>query len=739
MKKQRKKQINKVKQNTKNSHGVLLKVLKAFYWCICISAVSVVYIIYESTRQMPDYNDLDKYYPPSVTRIFSSDGKLIRQYYTENRIFVPFRNIPKTISEAFIAAEDKHFYHHKGLDFLGILRAFFVNIYSLATSSNHIEGGSTITQQVVKNMLLTSERSIKRKIQEAILAYVISNRFSKERVLELYLNQVFLGNNSYGVAVAAQNYFNKSLEELNIAEIALLAGLPKAPSVYNPKKHPEKALVRRNYVINRMLEDGYISYESAKHALSDKVILRGKEEDKTILADYFADRVSNIVIDLVGKEEFLNGGFTIITTLNSDYQTHANNALRKGIEMHDIKQGYRKNQYKYNAIVKKVSEAKVTISIDNKDIDIDKKYSMLPLNKLKKDDRLYAIGLKNGKYKLIQYPEINGALFAMEPNTGKVLAMVGGYNYEDSKFDRASQAKRQIGSLVKPFVYLAALEKGIEPNQVFIDEPMEINLGNKKIWKPKNFDGSFWGEITMRRAIERSRNIVTIKLAQIVGMDTIYNVLNRFDLEQEEGKERYLSAALGAVETTLEKITAAYSTLANQGKQVPYQYIELIQDREGRTIYSSRKNKVSMPTNFSSHGRRIVEEDSSYQIISLLEGVVQRGSGRRAKVLNIPIAGKTGSTNNSQDAWFVGFTPDVAAGVFIGYDNPKSLNGLGGSVALPIFVDFMKGINLPAKNFKIPDSVRLYKVDYETGKPSRDGIIEALKKKNNSIFNNINK
>ncbi|WP_341793807.1 MULTISPECIES: penicillin-binding protein 1A [unclassified Rickettsia] len=749
--------------------------LKIFSVLALIGFGVVAYIIYYYSRDLPDYSQLTNYYPPSVTRVYSRDGKLMEEYAFERRVFVPINSVPNSLIEAFIAAEDKNFFSHPGVDIPGIIRAAILNISNLL-HHRRMEGGSTITQQVVKNFLLTNEVSIKRKIKEAVLSYMISNTFTKEQILELYLNQTFFGHGAYGVAMAAQNYFNKSIEELTIAESAFIAGLPKAPSNLNPDKNYARVKERRNYVILRMLEDGYITKEAAKEAIDTPIILQKRDRNETITADYYAEQVREEVIKMLGsKEEFYTAGLTIITSLDAEMQGIAENSLRKGIREYDRKYGFRKpianitlenwqENLKNLPPPPSLLEYKLAVILDAADnyaeIGLENgKKAKIPISEmnwarsnlksvktiLKKGDVIAVESVKD-HYALRQIPAVNGAIMVMNPNTGQVLASVGGYDFTASKFDRVTQALRQPGSLSKTFVYLAALENGIKPNQIFDDGPIEISQGEgMPSWRPKNYEGKFLGPITMRTGLEKSRNLITVRVATAVGLTKIVDIIKRFGINNEPKK--VYSMVLGSIETTLEKMTNAYAIIANSGKKISPHFVELIKDRNGKIIYR-RDNRICSSCNVldfdletatlnipAENVYMVIDEASNYQITSFLTGAVDRGTAYSAKKLGKIMGGKTGTSNDSKDTWFIGFTPKIVVGSYIGYDTPKSLgkSATGSNVVLPIFIDFMQNAykDIPSLPFKVPESIKLLAVDRATGKVTPQGsVIEAFKVNN---------
>lgn len=751
-----------------------------------IGAAILAYVIYYYSRDLPDYSQLKQYYPPSITRMYSSDGKLIEEYAREHRVFVPIHSIPKSLVEAFVAAEDKNFYTHAGIDIFSIIRAAINNV-SRMLNNQRVEGGSTITQQVVKNFLLTSERSLDRKITEAILSYMVTQTFSKEEILELYLNQIYLGKGAYGVASAALNYFNKSVEELTLNEAAVLASLPKAPSKFNPERNYKRAFARKNYVIGRMYDDGYVTETEARKAIAEPITLAKFDKVQTLDADYYAEKVREEIIGMFGEEYFYTAGLTIITCVDSELQHHAANALRFGIKKYDMKRGYRgalKNidlinwqddlrimpkptglrHYKM-AVVLSVEKNQAKIGLrDGSTSSIflkDMKWAATKLSSvaklIKKGDVIVTEKLGN-KYVLQQIPDVNGGIMVVDHSTGRVLAAEGGYDFDNSKFDRTTQAKRQPGSLIKPFVYLAALENGARPNDIFEDAPIELDQGpGLPPWKPKNYENNFLGPMTLRKGLEKSRNTVTVRVGQFAGINKVAETIRRFGINDDPMAVG--SIVLGALETTLSRMTMAYSIIANNGRKVDPHYIELIKDRKGNVIYKrdytecpecksyllDENGTIIPPKIKNPQGRTITDEATNYQIVSLMLGGVQRGTSRGAKHIKQIIAGKTGTTNKAKDTWFMGLTPKIVVGTYIGYDNPKSLGNRasGASIALPVFVHFMQNgyKDMPSVDFVVPESIMLASIDYETGKPSTEkgAIIEAFKKNNyHPLFENEN-
>lgn len=747
-----------------------------------------VYVFWKYSEGLPDYRQLADYDPPTVTRVHAGDGRLLAEFATEKRVYVPVDAIPQRVIRAFLAAEDKNFYSHPGVDFMGIARAVVQNLKNLAEGRRPV-GASTITQQVAKNFLLSNEVSISRKIREAILAFRIEKAFDKDSILELYLNEIYLGSSSYGVAAAALNYFNKSLAELTVAEAAYLAALPKAPSNYHPTRQREAAIARRNWVIDRMLEEGYVSEEDAAQAKVETLVVTSREETEFVSAPFFTEEVRRELYGLYGERGLYGGGLSVHTTLDPRLQAAAAKALRDGLIAYDRRHGWRGPLGTLEiddggwaeklitvehppgldpwrlAVVTKVSKERAEIGFG------DGALGTLPLAELKwarswqEDQKLgpavAAAGevLKAGDviavepvtedkdgeaypentFGLRQIPDINGAIVALDPHTGRILAMEGGFSFEASEFNRATQAKRQPGSAFKPFVYLTALDNGFTPAHLILDAPFVIDQGaDLGKWKPENYSEKFYGPSPMRLGIEKSRNLMTVRLAQYVGMDKIARTAETFGVV--DNLEEVLAMALGSGETTLLRLTAAYGMLANGGKRIVPALIDRVQDKHGTTVYRHDTRSCNgcrdiewseqdMPE-IPDYREQVANPASAYQVVSMLEGVVQRGTGTRVKAVGKPIAGKTGTTNDSFDTWFMGFTPDLAAGVFVGFDEPRTLGKgeTGSSVASPIFRDFMLAAlnGKPAIPFRIPPDIRLIYVDQSTGEPVRAGAANAI-------------
>lgn len=756
------------------------------------AAGGFVWVLHHYGRGLPDYNQLANYRPPMVTRVHAGDGRLLAEFAREKRVFVPIEAIPKLVINAVLSAEDKTFYDHPGIDIPGILSATVKNVLRFGSNRRPV-GASTITQQVAKNFLLTNEVSIERKVKEMILAFRIERAFSKQRILELYLNEIYLGYGSYGVAAAALNYFNRSLHELTIAEAAFIAGLPKAPNNYNPAKRPRAAKARRDYVIGRLVENGHITPAEGEAALAEPVTPRPPDEIEIARAEYFVEEVRRQLVSRYGEDGLYGGGLSVRTTLDPSLQVAADEMLRQGLIGYDRRHGWRGAVTKIDLGVPRrsaLAELKlpetpeawrraVVLKVDAEGADVGLAaggQGRIPLSRLKwaraalenqkrgkrvrRPSQVLSPGdvvfveevsadskdtaVPPGTFGLRQIPEIAGGLVALDPHTGRVLAMSGGFSYANSQFNRATQAKRQPGSAFKPFVYLAALDHGFTPSSLILDAPFVIDQGpGRGKWNPSNYTKKFYGPSPMRIGIERSRNLMTVRLAQNIGIDTVAAYAERFDIVDR--MPRVLSMALGAGETTLLRITTAYAMLVNGGKRIVPTFLDRIQDRNGKSVFRHDARPCGgcrvetwegrEPPALPDHRAEVADPRSAYQIVSMLQGVVQRGSGRRVRAVGKPVAGKTGTTNDSFDTWFIGFTPDLAVGVFVGFDNPRSLGRgeTGSSVAAPIFRDFMKRAlaGRPAIPFRIPPGIRLVRVDPATGLLARAGdrrvILEAFK------------
>ncbi len=732
---------------------------------------------------LPDYKKLSKYEPPVSSRVYANNGKLIAEYALEKRLFIPYDSVPKKIINAFLSAEDKNFFNHPGIDPKGIIRATIKNFKNIA-GNKRLEGASTITQQVAKNFLLTNEVSLKRKIKEAILAFRIEKAYSKEKILELYLNQIYLGEGTYGIAAASLEYFDKSVKELNYPEVALLAALPKAPSKYNPFKHIELAKKRRDLVLINLEENGFINKSQLKDFKKNKITLKKRKIKLLGEANSYSEEVRRIIKDTYGFDKLYAEGLSIKSALNSEYQVYALEALREGIESFDRRNGWRgvianKNDVNFKTKLKKLNIdptlkwnlAEVeNISVDNlnfKILDSSNKNKInienlkWALNK-KNISEVFSIGdiifvkkNKNNIWQLKQFPKVNGAIVVVDPFSGKVKALVGGFSYKSSEFNRATQAKRQPGSAFKPFVYAAALENNFSPNSIVLDAPFIAEQGiGLKNWKPENYGKKFYGPSTLRKGIEYSRNLMTVRVAQNIGLKKILQLSKDLDIYNDIPE--LLSVSLGSAETSLLNLTSAYSTFLNGGKKIEPKLIERIQDRRGNTIFNSDKRDCIGCDRFSESNsdipeiknnyRQIISEETAYQITSMLEGAVKRGTGKKLRDLNVPLAGKTGTTNNNFDAWFVGFSSKLVIGVYVGYDEPKSLGRYetGAKAALPVFKNFVKKALYKDdfQPFTIPNGIYFSAINYDTGEKDNfsntKAIVEAFKSNDINRMQNNN-
>lgn len=745
----------------------------------------LVYVVSYYGQDLPEYSKLKDYEPPIVTRLYAGDGHLMAEFAQEKRIFMPVESMPDLVKQAFIAAEDQNFYEHTGVDFFAIFRAAVGNLKNLG-SGKRPKGASTITQQIAKNFLLSNEVSYERKIKEAILANRMEHAMSKDQLLELYLNEIYLGQRAYGVAAAALQYFNKSLDELSIAEVAYLAALPKAPNNYHPVKKREAAVIRRNWVIDRMTEDGYISQGQADLAKLTPLETVQDDHSKIVNAPYFTEEVRRELAEHYGEESLYGGGLAVRSSIDPKMQKIAVKALRDGLMAYDQRHGWRgpvkhfaamgdwKDQLVETALPEgMLDEWRLAVVLEDQHKSAligfsDGTKAKLPLEGLvwarKSLNSGYALGEEVAKisqvvspgdvimvqsivpeggaqenhfpndYALVQVPEIQGAIIAMDPHTGRILAMDGGWKYGASEFNRATQAQRQPGSAFKPFVYLAALDRGFTPATLVLDAPFAIEDRPGNVWSPTNYSHEYYGPTPIRVGVEKSRNLMTVRLADFVGMDVISEYAARFGVT--DNMPPMLSNALGAGETTLLKLTTAYAMLVNGGKKITPTFIDRIQDRHGKTILKQDQRSCEgcgplvrwedqATPDVPDMWAQIADPRTAYQIVSILEGVVQRGTGVRIKSLGRPLAGKTGTTNESKDAWFIGFSPDLAVGVFTGFDDPRSLGKreTGSSVAVPIFKDFMAEAlaDAPLKPFRMPRGIRNVQINAETGVRARPG------------------
>ena len=740
---------------------------------VLFSFALIIGILWVYSNKLPDYKFLKMYKPAVSSKLYSGGGELVSDFSSEKRIFVPHDSIPKIVINSFLSAEDKNFFYHPGVDAKGIVRATINNVSNIIYSKR-LEGASTITQQVAKNFLLTNEVSINRKIKEAILAFRIERALSKERILELYLNQIYLGEGSYGIASASLEYFDKPISKLNYAEASLLASLPKAPSKYNPFKNADLAKHRRNLVIKNLLENSYINEEKYSELINSEIKLRKRKKKYLEDARYYVEDVRKYLVEKYGFNKIYKQGFTIKTPINLELQSIATQSLREGLEEYDKRKGWRgpilnkkitdkwnKNLKKYKlektigwdlAIVKKINKFSVEIETEKKNQGIikydDASWTKKELDKIFKiGDVVYVKNIKDNLYSLKQIPKANGGIVILNPYTGRVLAMSGGFSFKLSEFNRATQAFRQPGSAFKPFVYALALENKFTPSTLVLDAPVVLDQGEDlKMWKPENYGKKFYGPSTIRTGLEKSRNLMTVRIAQEIGIDKIANFAK--SLKIYDNPEELLSISLGSAETTLLKLTSAYSSFVNGGKLVEPIFLDRIQDSEGNTIFNSEKRFCKKCKEISYLGKdvpkiednfiQIFSEETAYQITSMLEGAIQRGTGRKLKDLNLDLAGKTGTTNENTDAWFVGFTSNLVIGVYVGHDEPKTLGKYetGAKTALPIFKSFIKKSvkRSEARPFKVAKNIKFLVIDQKTGRKadfgSKTTIIEAFKKNN---------
>ncbi len=746
-----------------------------------LAAIFILAILWAFSNDLPDYKFLKNYKPPVSSKVYSGEGQLVSDFSSEKRIFIPYEAIPEKIINSFLSAEDKNFFTHPGVDAKGVVRAVVNNIFNVIYSKR-LEGASTITQQVAKNFLLTNEVSLNRKIKEAILAFRIERALSKERILELYLNQIYLGEGTYGIASASLKYFDKPINELEYEESALLAALPKAPSRYNPYKNIEIAKFRRNLVLKNLLDNNYITKKDYKKYRKSEILL--KKRKKIYLEDtrYYVEDIRKNIVEKFGFEKVYKQGFNIKTPLNLDLQNIATHALRKGLIEYDRRRGWRgpivnkktsknwsknlddhflENSLDWKlAIIRKVNELSLEIETMDKNGGKIDSTSLSWIKKKTEDafnvgDVVYVKKIDNNLYELEQLPKVNGSIVVMDPFTGRVLALSGGFSFKKSEFNRATQALRQPGSAFKPFIYALALENNYSPSSLILDAPLVLEQGSDlKMWKPENYGKKFYGPSTLRMGLEKSRNLMTVRVAQDLGIKKIINFSKQLGIY--ENPEALLSISLGSAETTLLKLTTAYCSFVNGGKLVKPIMIDRIQDTEGITIYNSEKricdaceqisydnqNVPKILDNFN----QIFSSESAYQMTSMLEGVVKRGTGRGLRDLKLDIAGKTGTTNKNTDTWFIGFTSKLVVGVYVGMDEPKPLgkHETGAKTAMPVFKEFVKMAikKKDARPFKVADNIVMMVVDPLSGKKSsfasKKTIIEVFKKDKSSSFNKQN-
>ncbi|MBU0993462.1 MAG: penicillin-binding protein 1A [Proteobacteria bacterium] len=753
-----KSQVLKKRARRKNG-GILSRILKLFGWLIILAAISAIVgfscIYLYVSKELPKISTLKDYRPPTITTVYSDDERKIAEFYKERRIVVPLGEMPEMLIEAFIAAEDSRFFQHKGIDFLSIFRAFFKNI----EAGTVVQGGSTITQQVTKSFFLTPERSYERKLKEAILAYRLDKTFSKEEILYLYLNQIYLGHGAYGIEAAAENYFGKTVKEINLAECAMLAGLPQAPSRYSPFRHPERAKQRQIYVLIRMEEEEYITNLQATEAINTPLDIKPRKNWFIEKVPYYTEHARRYVEKKYGAEMLYTGGLQIFTAVNIEIQKIGLEAVLDGLHAVDKRQGYRgplktiqpedmetfsktvqeaidetpleegrviegvvievNDAEKYTLVRMGSAYGKIMfdtmkwarkpnpevapwefkISKPGDALHVDDVIQVKILSKMEDED-LWVLSLE-------QEPAVQAALLMMEAETGYVKAMVGGKDFKDSEFNRAIQARRQPGSAFKPIVYAAALDKGYTPATVIIDSPVIFEDAERDfIWKPKNYANQFYGPTLMREAMAKSRNVVTIKILMDIGIDYVIDYARKLGITSTISRD--LSIALGSSGMSLLEIVRAYSVFDNLGYLVEPIFITKILDRDGNILEENIQKK-----------EKVIEKNTAYIMTSLLESVVKQGTGHRAKELNRPVAGKTGTTNNLHDAWFVGYTPRYVTGTWVGFDEegPLGKGETGSRAASPIWIEFMKEIlkDKPVRVFQVPEGVVFSKIDAETG------------------------
>ena len=766
---------------------------------------AVAGLIWHFSKDLPDYSQLQDYEPPVMTRVHAVDGSLLGEYAKERRLYLPIQAVPKLVINAFLAAEDKNFYEHGGIDYTGMARAGLLYLQNFG-SNRRPQGASTITQQVAKNFLLTNEVSFARKIKEALLAMRIEKTYSKDKILELYLNEIYLGLGAYGIAAASLVYFDKSVNELTVAEASYLAALPKMPATLHPVRNRDRAIERRNYVIDRLQENGWIKQADAEKARKEPLAVTNRSNGAhTFAGEYFAEEVRRDIFERYGEKKLYEGGLSVRTTLDPKIQVMARKTMVSGLVNYDEQQGYRGAISKLDisgdwgvklAEIKSLSDIspwRMAVVLETSDqsarigfqpsrelggaVSKQRETGLVTLDGvrwaraaqgsakgktpnsvaqvLSPGDVIYADPLftkegqpVEGQYRLRQIPEVSGAMVVMDPWTGRVLAMVGGFSFDQSQFNRATQAYRQPGSTIKPIVYSAAIDNGYTPSSVVLDAPIEIDQGQAGVWRPENFDvGKYMGPMTLRNALRLSRNTVTVRLAQDIGMPLIGEYARRFGVYDEV--PNYLSYSLGTGETTVMRMATAYSMIANGGRRVKPTLIDRIQDRYGHTIFKHDQRecrgcdapggwKNQPEPQLIDRREQVLDSMTAYQITELMEGVVQAGTATVVKEVGKPIAGKTGTTNEAKDAWFVGFSPDIAVAIYMGYDKPRPLGkgnaATGGHLAAPIARDFLKLAlaDKPAVPFKVPAGIKLIRVVAKTGMRAGPGetggtILEAFK------------
>ncbi|WP_417768811.1 penicillin-binding protein 1A [Stappia sp.] len=757
-------------------------------------AAGVWIYLQDMSQDLPDYTALKNYEPPVMTRVHAADGQLMAEYAKERRLFLPIQAIPEMLKQAYLSAEDKNFYSHLGIDPEGIARAALAYARNYG-SGRRPQGASTITQQVAKNFLLTNEVSVERKVKEAILSLRIEQAYTKEEILELYLNEIYLGLGAYGVAAASLLYFDKSVHELTLEEAAYLAALPKGPNNYHPFREREAAIVRRNWVIDRMVENGYVDSVAGEEAKAKPLDVTPRTRGSQLFAsEYFSEEVRRKIGSLYGEKRLYEGGLSVRSTLDPKLQVKARKALMDGLIAFDQRRGGWRGPISriepgagdWGAELAKVEgmsdvpewRPAVVLSVSDETAEVGLQPERLVGGALSTERERVSLALSSMKWarvsgrapsrvddvlkvgdvvyveavdgpaglvhELRQFPSVSGALVAMDPYTGRVLAMVGGFSFAQSEFNRATQAYRQPGSSFKPFLYAAALDNGYTPSSVILDAPVEIAQGpGLPVWRPQNYGGKFYGPSTLRLGIELSRNVMTVRLAQDMGMPLVAEYAKRFGIYDE--MTPVLSMSLGAGETTVMRMVTAYAMIANGGRKVTPTLIDRIQDRYGKTVYrhEERVCETCAADHWAGQGEpelidnreQVLDPMTAYQITSMMEGVVQRGTATSVQAVGRPVAGKTGTTNDEKDAWFVGFTPDLTVGVFVGYDTPKPMGrgATGGQVAAPIFTEFVRTAleDTTPVEFRVPKGLQLIPINRRTGLRASAGtpgtILEAFK------------
>ncbi len=739
---------------------------------IAAAAMTVGGVIWMYTADLPSHEQLANYTPPTISRIYSGEGQLIDEFAQERRLFVPIDDVPDRVKHAFISAEDRNFYEHAGFDPMAMLSAARD---AVVTRGQTLRGASTITQQVMKNFLLSGDRTGERKIREIILASRVEQTLTKDQILELYLNEIFLGQNSYGVAAAAQSYFNKTLDELELHEAALLASLPQAPSEYHPVRAHDRVLARRNWVLGQMAENGYITRLEAEAARAEPLLtvqsgdIAGFRQSLPN-RDYFTDEIRRQLSSSFGESEFFTGGLSIRATVHPELQVSAAHALQRALEQYDRSLGRWRgtgervgeddladedawrsalarvrvardvtldNRW-HPAVVLSVENGRATLGIEGVDepgtvenSDLDWARGSLAEN-LSVGDVVHVRAVTRDedgafvRWSLRQVPAVQGGFMAMDVNTGRVIAMQGGFSYQHSVFNRATQAQRQPGSAFKPFIYAAGLDSGFSPATIVVDAPIELDTG-QGIWRPTNYSNRYYGPTPVRTGIEMSRNLMTVRLAQEVGMDVVAGYAERFGVYDQ--MQTFLANSLGSQETTLFRMVAAYAMFANGGEKVEPTLVDRVQDRWGRTVYRHDQRTClncddpdigpgAAPA-ISAQRERVMDPITAYQLTSMMEGVVQRGTAARTVNLPVPVAGKTGTTNEARDVWFVGYTSNIVAGCYIGYDRPRPLGrgASGGGMCGPVFTRFMQDAvaEFGGTRFAVPPGGRFIKIDRRTG------------------------